>query len=68
MVNANYIMAPLGKFMKVVKQKRLGMAAGDWWFYRYNAQVHTATMVIEWIAVRQIQIIQHPPICWTWYQ
>jgi hypothetical protein len=31
-VNAKYIVDALGKFLKVFKQKRLEMVAGDWWF------------------------------------
>jgi hypothetical protein len=32
-VNANYIVDASGKFLKIFKQKRLEMAAGDWWFH-----------------------------------
>ncbi len=32
MVNANYIVDALGKFLKIFKQKRLDMAARDWQF------------------------------------
>ncbi len=31
-VNANYIVDALGKFLKVFKQKRPLIVAGDWWF------------------------------------
>jgi hypothetical protein len=31
-VNVNYIVDSLGKFLKIFKQKRLEMAARDWWF------------------------------------
>jgi hypothetical protein len=35
-VNAKYIVDALGKFLKVFKQKRPEMAAGDWWFHWDN--------------------------------
>jgi hypothetical protein len=48
-MNTNYIMDVQGKFLKVFKQKRLVMAARDWWF-RDNVRVHTPTMVTDWMA------------------
>jgi hypothetical protein len=60
-VNANYIVDALGKFLKVFKQKRPVMVAGDLWFYLDNAPVHTANMVTDWMAARQIWVFQHQP-------
>jgi hypothetical protein len=60
-VNANYIVDALGKFLKVFKQKRLLMVAGGLWFYLDNAPVHTAAMVTDWMAARQIWVFQHQP-------
>jgi hypothetical protein len=60
MVNANYIVDALGKFLKIFKQKRLEMAAGDWWFHWDNAPVHTAAMMMDWMVARQFQVIKHP--------
>jgi hypothetical protein len=48
-VNTNYIMDVQGKFLKVFKQKRLVMAARDWWF-RDNVPMHTPAMVTDWMA------------------
>jgi hypothetical protein len=50
MVNANYIVDALGKFLKTFKQKRLDMAARNWWFHWDNALVHIATMVTDYMA------------------
>jgi histone-lysine N-methyltransferase SETMAR len=60
-VNANYIVEALGKFLKVFRQKRPEIAAGDWWFHWDNAPVHTAAMVKDWMAARQFKVIKHPP-------
>jgi histone-lysine N-methyltransferase SETMAR len=60
-VNANYIVEALGKFLKVFRQKRPEMAAGDWWFHWDNAAVHTAAMVKDWMVARQFKVIEHPP-------
>jgi histone-lysine N-methyltransferase SETMAR len=60
-VNANYIVEALGKFMKVFRKKRPIMAEGQWFFHWDNALVHTATVVRDWLAARQVQMIDHPP-------
>jgi histone-lysine N-methyltransferase SETMAR len=60
-VIAMYIVEALGKFLKVFKQKRPEMAARNWWFYWDNAPVHTAAMVMDWMAARQFKVIEHPP-------
>jgi histone-lysine N-methyltransferase SETMAR len=60
-VNANYILESLVKFLKVFMQKRPEMEAGDWWFHWDNALVHTVTVVKDWMAARQFQVIQHLP-------
>ncbi len=44
-----------------MRQKRLEMAAGDWWCHWENMPVHTAAMVKEWMAARQFKVIEHPP-------
>jgi histone-lysine N-methyltransferase SETMAR len=60
-VTASYIVEALGKFLKVFRQKRPEIAAGDWWFHWDNAPVHTAAMVKDWMAARQFKVIEHPP-------
>jgi histone-lysine N-methyltransferase SETMAR len=60
-VNANYIVEALGKFMKVFGKKRPIMAEGQWFFHWDNAPVHTAAVVRDWLAARQVQMIDHPP-------
>jgi histone-lysine N-methyltransferase SETMAR len=60
-VNAKYIMDARAKFLKVFKQKRPKMAAGDWWFHWDTVPIYTAAMVTGWMAARQFQVIENPP-------
>jgi histone-lysine N-methyltransferase SETMAR len=60
-VTTNYIVEALGNFLKVFRQKRPEMAAGNWWFHWDNTPVHTTAMVKDWIAARQFKVIEHPP-------
>jgi hypothetical protein len=57
MLNASYIVDAVGKFLKVFKQKRPAMVAGDWWFHWDNVPVHTAAVVTDCMAAWQIQVI-----------
>jgi hypothetical protein len=59
-VTASSIVEALGKFLKVFRQKRPEMAAGDWWFHWDNVPVHTAAMVKGRMAARQFNVIEHP--------
>jgi hypothetical protein len=61
MANAHYITEDLTSFLRVFKQKRPAMAAGDWWFHWDNPTMHTATMGTNWRAARQFKIIKHLP-------
>jgi hypothetical protein len=67
-VNGNYIMEALGKFMNIFRKKRPIMAEGQWFFHWDNAPVHTAAVVHDWLAARQVQMIEHPFTCLTWPQ
>jgi histone-lysine N-methyltransferase SETMAR len=58
-VNSAYIIEALDRFLKALKEKRLTMTAGTWWFHWDNAPVHTAVVVTNWMAARQFQIIKH---------
>jgi len=60
MVNANYIMDALGKFLKIYKQKRPKVASLEQFFHWDNAPVHTAAVLKDWMAVKQFQVIEHP--------
>jgi hypothetical protein len=55
-VNAAYIIEALTCFLRVLKEKRPMMAAGNRWLHWNNAPVHTATMVTNWKAARQFQV------------
>ncbi len=60
-MTASYIVEALGNFLKVFRQKRPEMAAGDWWFHWDNTPVHTAAMVKDWMAARQFKVVEHLP-------
>ena len=60
-VNAAYIVKALAVFWKKLKKKRPQMAAGDWFFHWDNAPVHTAAIVQDWLAAREVQVLPHPP-------
>jgi hypothetical protein len=60
-VNANYSVEALDTFMKILRKKRPQMVARDWLFHWDNAPVHTAVKVTDWLAARDIKLIEHPP-------
>ncbi len=60
-INATYIIKTLGQFLEHFKKKRPAMAHQQWWFSWENAPVHTAASVKEWMAVKGIQVLEHPP-------
>ncbi len=60
-INANYIVEALGMFMKILRKKRPQMVAGDWLFHWDNAPVHTTAKVTDWLAARDIKLIEHLP-------
>ncbi len=60
MVNATYIMDALGQFMKILKKKRPAMVARDCCFTGDNDPVHTTAIATNWMAARQIRVIEHP--------
>jgi RNase P/RNase MRP subunit p29 len=56
MVNASNIVDVLGWFMKILKKMRLATDGFDG-----QLPVHTANVVVIWMAARQIKVIQHQP-------
>jgi hypothetical protein len=60
-VTAAYIIVALTSFLRVLKEKRLMMTAGDWWFHWDNMPVHTTAVVTNWMTARWFQIMEHPP-------
>jgi hypothetical protein len=61
MVNVDYIVEALSRFLAVFKKKRLNMAAGEWFFHWDNAPVHTVTVVKDWMVAKDFRLIEHPP-------
>ncbi len=61
MVNANYIVEALKRFLVVFKKKQPNMAAREWFFHWDNAFVHTATIVKDWMAATDFRLIEHLP-------
>jgi hypothetical protein len=39
--------------LRIFKQKKPEMAAGDLWFHWDNAPLHTAAMITDWMRARQ---------------
>lgn len=59
--NAAYITKALDTFMKHINKKRPEMAKQQWFFHWDNAPVHTAAVVKNWFAAREVKLIEHPP-------
>jgi histone-lysine N-methyltransferase SETMAR len=60
-VTAADIIEALTSFLRVLKEKRLMMTAGNWWFHWDNMPVHTAALVTNLMTARRFQIMEHPP-------
>ena len=60
LVNPNYIVEALCKFMKVFKSKMPVMSKQERFFYWNNSSVDAAAVLQDWIAARALLIIQHP--------
>jgi histone-lysine N-methyltransferase SETMAR len=60
-VNAKYIIRALGTFLKNLKKKRPETAKGEWFLHWDNAPVHTANVVKEFLAKKNIKLLSHPP-------
>ena len=60
-VNADYIIDALGRFLKVFKARRPEKAAGDWILHWDNAPVHTAARTRAFMEEKKIQTLGHPP-------
>ncbi len=58
-VNAAYIVKVLGLFMRRMRKKRPQMAEQGFVFHWDNAPVHTAAVVADWFAARNIQRLEH---------
>ena len=60
-INAIYIVKALGQFMKILRKKRPVMVKQKWFFHWDTAPVHTAAVVRDWMAAKQILLLPHPP-------
>jgi histone-lysine N-methyltransferase SETMAR len=60
-INANYNLVVLGKFMVYLRKKWPEMTKGIWFFHWDNTPVHTAAIVKNWLATKEIQLLPNPP-------
>jgi [histone H3]-lysine36 N-dimethyltransferase SETMAR len=60
-VNADYVIKVLRAFLKILKEKRPELRAGEWYFHWDNAPSHSAKAVKDFLAQKYIQMIDHPP-------
>ena len=60
-VNAAYIVKVLDVFMRHLRKKRPVLAEQRWFFHWDNAPVHTANVVKEFLAKKNIKLLSHPP-------
>jgi hypothetical protein len=50
----------LGKFIVYLRKKRPEMTKGNWFLYWDNAPFHTAAVVKNWLAAKEIQLLPPP--------
>jgi len=62
LVNSNFIVDALGKFMKIFKKKLPQLAESEWCFDWDNAPVHTATKVRDWMTANAVHVLEQPLI------
>ena len=60
MVNAAYIIDVLGRFLKKMREKRPTKLDQGFIFHWDNAPVHTASSVQEFLAKKNVELLQHP--------
>jgi histone-lysine N-methyltransferase SETMAR len=60
-INASYIRSAASRFLKVFKEKQPIMSSQDWWLHWDNAPVHTATSVVDFLVLKGVKTIPHPP-------
>jgi hypothetical protein len=60
-INTNYTIIVLGKFMKHLRKKRPVMVKQVWFLHWDNVPAHTSAVVKNWLAARAIQVLPHPP-------
>lgn len=60
-VNAAVILKVLAAFLKQLKKKRPAWEEGSWMFHWDNASVHTAAAVLEFLAARNVRMLEHAP-------
>jgi hypothetical protein len=60
-LKAKYIKKALARFLKVFKAKRPIMSSQDWFLHWDNAPFHTAATIQEYLAVKGVKTLRHPP-------
>jgi hypothetical protein len=66
-INGAYTIKVLGTFLEHFKKKRPPMAQQQWWVHWDNAPVHMTTSVKEWMAAKEIQVLEHPRYFRIWH-
>jgi predicted acetyltransferase len=59
-INTNYILVVLAKFLVHLRTKRPDMMKGNRFFNWDNTPIHTAAVVKNWLAAKEIQLLLHP--------
>ncbi len=60
-INAKYVKEALAKSLVIFRKKRSIMSFPDWFLHWDNALVHTIAPVQEFLTVRGIKKMCHPP-------
>ena len=51
----------LRRFLKTFRAKRPEIGTGKWFLHSYNATIHAAKRVHNFLAKNNIQLLDHPP-------
>ena len=60
-INAVYYKVVIERPLNRIRRVRPGMCESGDWFLLYNAPSHNATIVEQFLAQRQVTVLDHPP-------
>jgi hypothetical protein len=60
-INAVYIVMVLGIFMKHMKKNRPILLEQGWFFHWDNGNLHSSTVVQDWLTTHSVQVLGHSP-------